>query len=107
MTAELAFSTSRSDWSLFGHPATPLVGVALINVSQFFFPADHGNRVHFAVIHLHTFTYKCAPGTEPDSRPYIQKMHTKKLHSEKYKRRTVQIQIVKNTVYVSICSNVP
>jgi hypothetical protein len=33
-----------------GHPATPQVGVALINVSQFFFSADHGNRVRFAVI---------------------------------------------------------
>jgi hypothetical protein len=35
---------------VFGHRATALVGFALINVSQFFFPADHGNRAHSAVI---------------------------------------------------------
>ena len=39
-------SSSRK-WSLSGHRATPLVSVALINVSQFFFGTDHGNSVHF------------------------------------------------------------
>ena len=44
------------DWWLFGHRATALVGVALINVSQFFFSADHGNRVRSAVIrHIHLY----------------------------------------------------
>jgi hypothetical protein len=37
-------------WSLFGHRATGSLGVALVNVSQKIFPADHGNRVHPAVI---------------------------------------------------------
>ncbi len=44
------FPTFFFDWWLFGHRATPQVGVALINVSQFFFSADHGNSVHSAVI---------------------------------------------------------
>eukprot|EP01043_Picozoa_sp_COSAG02_P110119 COSAG02_NODE_46231_length_350_cov_1.294821_1_plen_66_part_01 len=47
---ELQIPTSFFEWSVFEDRATPLVGVALINVSQFFFSADHGNRVRFAVI---------------------------------------------------------
>ena len=39
------------DWWISEDRATLMVGVALINVSQFFFSADHGNRVRFAVMH--------------------------------------------------------
>ena len=44
------------DWWISEDRSTPLVGVALINVSQFFFSADHGNTMHsvgLSYIHLY------------------------------------------------------
>ena len=62
---------------------------------------DHTGTTHFllrqryqAAFSTDSPTYIYIQMCSWDSRPYIQKIHTKKLHAEKYKRRTVHIQFV-------------
>jgi hypothetical protein len=48
----MEIATFFFDWWISEDRVIPLVGVALINVSQFFFSADHGNTMHSDGIHL-------------------------------------------------------
>ena len=99
VSAELAFSTSRLDWSDLGPSASALANPWLITVVPFIFCSDNGNRGHFAVIVLHTFTYKCASTAVG----HTYKRYTQNIFMlSKHKRRILQIHIAENTVSTHI-----
>ena len=87
-----------------GSTASAFGEFELITLVPFIFCSDNGNRVHFAVIVLHTFTYKCASTAVGHTyKRYIQNIFM----LSKHKRRILQIHIAENTVNAHIYLNLP